>query len=56
VKTILEGIEKLPGAKTADPHRFIDLTILDELEKEGFSKHCTGTETASDSLATTLAR
>jgi hypothetical protein len=38
VKTILEGIEKLPGAKTADPHRFIDSTILDELEKEGFLK------------------
>jgi hypothetical protein len=37
-KTILEGIEKLPGAKTADPHRFIDSTILDELEKEGFLK------------------
>lgn len=38
VKTILEGMEKLPGAKTADPRRFIDFTILDELEKEGFLK------------------
>jgi NitT/TauT family transport system substrate-binding protein len=38
VKTILEGMEKLPGAKTADPRRFIDSTILDELDKEGFLK------------------
>ena len=38
VKTILEGMEKLPGAKTADPRRFIDFTILDELDKEGFLK------------------
>ena len=38
VKTILEGMEKLPGAKTADPRRFIDSTILDDLEKEGFLK------------------
>jgi ABC-type nitrate/sulfonate/bicarbonate transport system substrate-binding protein len=38
VKTILEGMEKLPGAKTADPRRFIDFTVLDELEKEGFLK------------------
>jgi ABC-type nitrate/sulfonate/bicarbonate transport system substrate-binding protein len=38
VKTILEGMEKLPGAKTADPRRFIDYTILDELDKEGFLK------------------
>jgi NitT/TauT family transport system substrate-binding protein len=38
VRTILEGMEKLPGAKTADPRRFIDFTILDELEKEGFLK------------------
>jgi hypothetical protein len=38
VKTILEGLEKLPGAKSADPRRFIDYTILDELEKEGFLK------------------
>ncbi len=29
---------KTPGAKTADPRRFIDFTILDELEKEGFLK------------------
>ena len=36
VKTILEGMDKLPGAKTADPRRFIDFTILDELDKEGF--------------------
>jgi NitT/TauT family transport system substrate-binding protein len=39
VKTILEGMEKTPGAKTADPRRFIDSTILDELEKEGFLKN-----------------
>ncbi len=38
VRTILEGMEKLPGAKGADPRRFIDFTILDELEKEGFLK------------------
>jgi hypothetical protein len=38
VKTILEGMEKLPGAKTADPRRFIDSTILDDLEREGFLK------------------
>jgi ABC-type nitrate/sulfonate/bicarbonate transport system substrate-binding protein len=38
VKTILEGMDKIPGAKTADPRRFIDSTILDELEKEGFLK------------------
>jgi ABC-type nitrate/sulfonate/bicarbonate transport system substrate-binding protein len=38
VKTILEGMEKLPGAKTADPHRFVDSTILADLEKEGFLK------------------
>jgi len=30
--------QKIPGAKTADPRRFIDSTILDELEKEGFLK------------------
>jgi NitT/TauT family transport system substrate-binding protein len=36
VKTILEGLDKVPAAKTADPRRFIDSTILDELEKEGF--------------------
>ncbi len=38
VKTILEGMDKLPAAKTADPQRFIDFTILDELDKEGFLK------------------
>ncbi len=38
VKTILEGLDRIPAAKTADPHRFIDFTILDELEKEGFFK------------------
>jgi hypothetical protein len=32
------AMEKLTGTKTADPRRFIDLTILDELEKEGFLK------------------
>ena len=36
VRTILEGLDKVPAAKTADPRRFIDFTILDELEKEGF--------------------
>jgi NitT/TauT family transport system substrate-binding protein len=39
VKTILEGMDKIPGAKAADPRRFIDSTILDELEKEGFLKN-----------------
>jgi ABC-type nitrate/sulfonate/bicarbonate transport system substrate-binding protein len=39
VRTILEGMEKLPGAKGADPRRFVDFTILDELEKEGFVKN-----------------
>jgi NitT/TauT family transport system substrate-binding protein len=38
VKTILEGLDKMPAARTADPRRFIDFTILDELEKEGFLK------------------
>ena len=38
VRTILEGMDKIPGARTADPRRFIDSTILDELEKEGFLK------------------
>jgi len=28
----------LPGARTADPRRFIDFTILDELEKEVVSQ------------------
>jgi hypothetical protein len=27
VRTILEGMEKLPGAKGADPRRFVDFTI-----------------------------
>jgi ABC-type nitrate/sulfonate/bicarbonate transport system substrate-binding protein len=36
VKTILEGMERIPAARTADPRRFIDSSILDELEKEGF--------------------
>ncbi len=39
VRTILEGMEKLPGAKGADPRRFVDFTILDELDKEGFLKN-----------------
>ncbi|MEO6165446.1 MAG: hypothetical protein ABIP88_15050, partial [Candidatus Binatia bacterium] len=39
VRTILEGMEKLPGAKGANPRRFVDFTILDELEKEGFVKN-----------------
>jgi NitT/TauT family transport system substrate-binding protein len=38
VKTILEGLDKMPAARTVDPRRFIDFTILDELEKEGFLK------------------
>lgn len=38
VRTILEGMEKLPGAKGADPRRFVDSSLLDELEKEGFLK------------------
>jgi ABC-type nitrate/sulfonate/bicarbonate transport system substrate-binding protein len=36
VKTILDGMERIPAAKTADPRRFIDSSLLDELEKEGF--------------------
>jgi hypothetical protein len=28
-----------PGAKGADPRRFADFTILDELEKDGFVKY-----------------
>jgi ABC-type nitrate/sulfonate/bicarbonate transport system substrate-binding protein len=36
VRTILEGLDKMPAAKSADPRRFIDFTILDELENEGF--------------------
>ena len=35
---ISDAIYRIPAAKTADPHRFIDFTILDELEKEGFFK------------------
>jgi NitT/TauT family transport system substrate-binding protein len=38
VKTILEGMDRIPAAKTADPGRFIDSSVLDELEKEGFLK------------------
>jgi NitT/TauT family transport system substrate-binding protein len=38
VRSILEGMEKLPGAKGADPRRFVDSGLLDELEKEGFLK------------------
>jgi NitT/TauT family transport system substrate-binding protein len=38
VKTILEGMDRIPGAKTADPRRFIDSSIIDELDKEGFLK------------------
>jgi len=38
VKTILEGMEKIPAAKTADPRRFTDMGLIDELEKEGFIK------------------
>ncbi|HEY7166483.1 MAG TPA: ABC transporter substrate-binding protein [Candidatus Binatia bacterium] len=38
VRTILEGLDRLPAAKTADPRRFIDSSVLDELEREGFLK------------------
>ena len=38
VKTILEGMDRIPGAKTADPRRFIDSSIIDDLEKEGYLK------------------
>jgi len=38
VKTILDGLEKIPAAKTADPRRFVDMSLIDELEKEGFLK------------------
>jgi ABC-type nitrate/sulfonate/bicarbonate transport system substrate-binding protein len=38
VKTILEGMERIPAAKTADPRRFIDSSVIEELEKEGFLK------------------
>ena len=38
VKTILEGMDRIPAARTADPRRFIDSIIIDELEKEGFLK------------------
>ncbi len=38
VKSILEGLTKLPAAKGADPRRFVDSSLLDELEKEGFLK------------------
>src|SRR5438132_1538656 len=38
VKTILEGLDRIPGAKSADPRRFVDSSIIDELEKEGFLK------------------
>jgi len=38
VKTILQGMDRVPGAKTADPRRFVDFSILDELEREGFLK------------------
>lgn len=38
IRTILDGLEKFPAAKTADPRRFMDMSILDDLEKEGFVK------------------
>src|SRR5262249_37670455 len=38
VKPILGGREEFRGPKTADPRRFIDSSVLDELEKEGFFK------------------
>jgi NitT/TauT family transport system substrate-binding protein len=36
VKTIFEGLDRIPAAKTADPRRFVDSSLIDELEKEGF--------------------
>ena len=36
VKTILEGLDRIPATKTADPRRFVDSSLIDELEKEGF--------------------
>lgn len=36
VKTILEGLDRIPATKTADPRRFVDTSLIDELEKEGF--------------------
>ena len=36
VKTILEGLDRIPAAKTADPRRFVDSSLIDELEKDGF--------------------
>lgn len=39
VKSILEGLDKLPAARGADPRRFVDSSLLDELEKEGFLKN-----------------
>lgn len=38
VKTILEGMDRIPAAKTADPRRFVDSSVIDELDKEGFIK------------------
>ncbi len=39
VRTILEGMDRVPGARNADPRRFIDSSIIDELEREGFFKN-----------------
>lgn len=36
VKTILDGMEKIAAAKSADPRRFMDMSLIDELEREGF--------------------
>jgi len=38
IKTIPEQLERIPAAKTADPKRFVDMNLIDELEKEGFVK------------------
>ena len=38
IRTILDNLEKFPAAKTADPRRFMDMTVIDDLEKEGFLK------------------
>ncbi len=35
-RTVLEQIKKDPRVAKADPESFVDLTLLKELEKEGF--------------------
>lgn len=37
IRTILDGqAARIPAAKTADPKRLVDLSLTDELEREGF--------------------